>query len=123
MTVSSQCPFDYCLPYSSYCNLFTPDMQCQFNRCGVLCGHCQQGLSVVFGSSQCKKCSKIYLFIIISIAIAGIALVMMLFVLKLTVTNGTINMFIFNVIIVNTNYSGLLPNYHSPICTVLSFPF
>ena len=70
-------------------------MQCQFNRSGVLCGHCQEGLSVVFGSSQCKKCSNIFLFIIISIAIAGIVLVMMLFVLKLTVTNGTINTFIF----------------------------
>ena len=118
--LSSQCPFDYCLPYSSYLNLSIPDMQCQFNRSGVLCGHCQQSLSVVFGSSQCKKCSKIYLFIIIPIAIAGIVLVTMLFVLKLTVTNGTINSFIFYVNIVNTNYSSLLPNCHSLICVVLS---
>ena len=88
--VSSQCPFDYCLPYSSYLNLSTPNMQCQFNRFGVLCGHCQQGLSALFGSSWCKKCSNINLFIIIPIAIAGIVLVMMLFVLKLTVINGTI---------------------------------
>ncbi|XP_065897479.1 uncharacterized protein [Dysidea avara] len=117
--VSSQCPFDYCLPYSSYLNLSTPDMQCQFNRSGVLCGHCQQGLSAVFGSSQCKKCSNIYLFIMIPIAIAGIVLVMMLFVLKLTVTNGTINTFIFYVNIVNTNNSTLLPNCHSPICVLL----
>ena len=117
--VSSQCPFDYCLPYSSYLNLSTPDMQCQFNRSGVLCGHCQQGLSVVFGSSQCKKCSKIYLFIIIPIAIAGIVLVIALFALKLTIINGTINTFIFYVNIVNTNYSSLLPNCHSLICVVL----
>jgi len=46
--VSSQCPFDYCLPHSSYLNLSTPDMQCQFNRSGVLCGHCQQGESVLY---------------------------------------------------------------------------
>ena len=118
--VSSQCPFDYCLPYSTYLNLFTPDMHCQFNRSGLLCGHCQEGLSVVFGSSQCKMCSNIYLFIIIPIAIVGIALVMMLFVLKLTVTNGTISTFIFYVNIVNTNYSNLLPNCHSPICILLS---
>jgi len=63
--VSSQCPFDYCLPYSSYLNLSTPDMQCQFNRFAVACGHCQQGLSAVFGSSQCKKCSNINLFNVI----------------------------------------------------------
>ena len=117
--VSSRCPFDYCLPYSSYLNLSTPDMQCQFNRSGVLCGHCQQGLSAVFGSSRCKKCSNIYLFITIPIAIAGIVLVMMLFVLKLTVTNGTINTFIFYVNIVNTNYSSLLSNCHSLICVLL----
>jgi len=118
--VSSQCLFDYCLPYSSYLNLSTPDMQCQFNRSGVLCGHCQQGLSAVFGSSQCKECSNIYLLIIIPIAIAGVMLVMMLFVLNLTVINGTINTFIFYVNIVNTNYSTLFPNCHSPICVLLS---
>ena len=118
--VSSQCPFDYCLPYSSYLILSTHNMQCQFNRFGVVCGHCQQGLSAVFGSSRCKKCSNINLFIIIPIAIAVIVLVIMLFVLKLTVTNGTINTFIFYVNIVNTNYSNLLPNYHSPICILLS---
>jgi len=117
--VSSHCSFDYCLPYSSYINLSTPDMQCQFNRSGVLCGHCQKGLSVVFGSSQCKKCSNVYLFIIIPIAIAGIVLVIMLFTLKLTVTNGTVNTFIFYVNIINTSHSILLPNCHSPICVIL----
>ena len=70
--VSSQCPFDYCLPHSSYLNLSTPDMQCQFNRSGVLCGHCQQGLSAVLGSSRCKQCSNVYLLVIIPLAIAGI---------------------------------------------------
>ena len=117
--VSSYCPFDYCLPYSSYLSLFTPDMQCQFNRSGVLCGYCQQGLSAVFGSSQCKKCSNVYLFIIIPIAIAGLVLVIMSFALRLTVTNGTVNTFIFYVNIINTSHSILLPNCHSPICVIL----
>ena len=118
--VSSQCPFDYCLPYSSYLNLFTPDIQCRFNRSGVLCGHCQQGLSAVFGSSQCKQCSNIYLLIIIPIAIAGIVLVIILFVLNLTVTNETINTAIFYVNIINTNYSTLIPSCYSSICVLLS---
>jgi len=117
--VSTQCPFDYCLPYSSYLNLSTPDIQCQFSRSGVLCGRCQQGLSAVFGSSQCKKCSNIYLFVIIPIAIAGIVLVIMLFAFNLTVTNGTVNTFIFYVNIINTSHSTLLPNCHSPICVIL----
>jgi len=118
--VSPQCPFDYCLPYSSYVDLSTPDMQCQFNRSGVLCGHCQLGLSAAFGSSQCKKCSNIYLLIMVPIVIAGIVLVMMLFQLDLTVANGTITTFVFYVNIISMNYSTLLPNCHSPICILLS---
>ena len=33
--VSSQCPYDYCLPHSSHLNLSDPDSQCQFKRSGV----------------------------------------------------------------------------------------
>ena len=53
-TVSQNCPFDYCLPHPSHLHLSYPNSQCQFNRSGLLCGQCQQGLSTVFGSSQCR---------------------------------------------------------------------
>ena len=101
--VSSPCPFDYCLPYSSNHNLLNPDSQCQFNRTGVLCGQCHQGLSAVFGSSQCKKCSSVYLLLVIPIAIAGITLVMLLFILNLTVTDGDVNAFLLYVNVVSIN--------------------
>ena len=102
--VSLHCPFDYCLPHSSHLNLSTPDSQCQFHRSGILCGQCQQGLSAVFGSSQCKHCSNVYLLIIIPIVIAGLILVLLLFLLNLTVANGDINAFLFyaNIISINT---------------------
>ena len=103
--VSLHCPFDYCLPHSSHLNLSTPDSQCQFNRSGLLCGQCQQGLSAVFGSSQCKQCSNVYLFIIIPIGIAGLVLVLLLFVLNLTVTDGDINAFLLYVNIIGINSS------------------
>ena len=77
--LSHNCPFDYCLLSASYLNLSSPDQQCQFKRSGVLCGHCRPGLSVAFGSSQCKQCSSIWLLIVIPIAIAGIALFVMIF--------------------------------------------
>ena len=98
------CPFHYCLPHSSNLNFSTPNSQCQFNRAGKLCGHCQKGLSTVFGSSHCQQCSNIYLFLIVPIAIAGLVLVLLLFILNLTVTDGTINAFIFyaNIITINT---------------------
>ena len=118
--VSSPCPFDYCLPYASYINLSNPDSQCQFNRTGILCGQCQQGLSAVLGSSQCKMCSNIYFFLIIPIAIAGIGLVMLLFIFNLTVTDGDINAFLFYVNIVSINTPVFFPNERFIIYALIS---
>ncbi|XP_065908038.1 uncharacterized protein [Dysidea avara] len=105
--VSLHCPFDYCLPHSSQLNLSMPDSQCQFNRSGVLCGQCKHGLSTVFGSSQCKHCSNIYMLIIIPLGIAGIMLVLLLFAVNLTVTDGMINSFLLYMNIVSINTSAL----------------
>ena len=118
--VSLHCPFDYCLPHSSHLNLSTPDSQCQFNRSGLLCGQCQQGLSAVFSSSQCKQCSNVYLLIIIPIGIAGFALVLLLFVLNLTVTNGDINGFLLYVNIININTFVSFPINNTVIHTLIS---
>ena len=118
--VSPYCPFDYCLPHSSHLNLSNPDSQCQFNRSGMLCGQCQHGLSAIFGSSQCEHCSNVYLLIIIPIAIAGIVLVIMLFIFNLTVTNGTINTLIFYVNIISINMSIFSPVCYPVVCTLLS---
>ena len=118
--VSSQCPFDYCIPHSSHLNLSDPDSQCQFKRSGVLCGGCKQGLSNVFGSSRCKHCSNLYVFTIVPIAISGIVLVIMLFTFNLTVTNGIINTLIFYVNIISINYSQFCFDSNSPDCTILS---
>ena len=78
----------------------------------ILCGHCQQGLSTVFGSSHCQKCSNIYLFLIVPIAIAGLVLVLLLFILNLTVADGTINAFILYVNIISINSPVFFPQLH-----------
>ena len=113
--VSLHCPFDYCLPYSSHLNLSTPDSQCQFHRSGLLCGQCQQGLSAVFASSQCKHCSNVYLWIIIPIAIAGLILVLLLFALNLTVTDGNINPILLSVNIISINISTIFPTKNNSV--------
>ena len=120
--ISQQCPFDYCKSSSFYLNLSTPDSQCQFNRSGILCGQCQQGLSTVFGSSHCQHCSNIYLLIIIPIAVAGFVLVLLLFLLNLTVTDGTINAFILYVNIIGINDKMFFPEHHTitPLHTFIS---
>ena len=106
----SDCPLDYCLPHSSNVNLLHPDLQCQFNRTGVLCSKCQQHLSMVFGSSRCLKCTNIHILIMLIILVAGIILVVLLYILNLTVTNGTINGIIFYANIISINDSVFLVN-------------
>ena len=108
--ISLHCPFHYCLPHSSHLNFSTPNSQCQFNRSGLLCGHCQQGLSTVFSSSHCKVCSNIHLLLIIPIMFLGFLLIILLFALNLTVTDGTVNGFILYVNIISINTPILLPN-------------
>ena len=103
--MSSHCPFHYCLPNPLPFNLSNPDTQCQFKRTGLLCGKCQKGLSTVFGTPNCRPCSNAFLFTTASIALAGIVLLLILFVLNVTVTDGTINAFILYVNIVSINSS------------------
>ena len=114
--VSLHCPFDHCLPKSSNLNLSNPDSQCQLNRSGLLCGQCQQGLSTVFGSSHCKFCTNVYLFIIIPLAM----LVIILFIFNFTVANGSVNSIIFYANIININSFFLLTDYHSVRFTFIS---
>ena len=118
--VSSHCPFDYCIPYASYVNLSSPNTQCQFKRSGTLCGRCKEDFSTVFGSSQCKLCSNIYLLIVIPIVIAGIVLVLLLFIFNITIDNGIINTFIFYVNMISINYSMFFPKCNSVVCVLIS---
>ena len=120
----SDCPMDYCLPYSSNVNLLYPDLQCQFNRTGILCSQCQHHLSMVFGSSRCKECNNLHSLLIISIVIvAGIIVVVILFVLNFTVTNGGITGIIFYVNIISINDSVFLmnDNVFKPLRVFISF--
>ena len=101
---SKRCPFDYCLPHPSYVNLSNPDSQCQFNRSGLLCGHCQQHLSTTFASSQCQRCSNVYLLLILLFALLGALLVFVMFAaINLTVTEGTVIAFVLYVNIASIN--------------------
>ena len=118
--VSSNCPLNYCLQTVSNLNLSAPDSQCQFNRSGVLCGHCQEGLSAIFGSSECKQCSNVYLLIIIPIILAGMVLVTMLFIFNITISNGIINTFIFYVNIISINFSMFFPQCDSVVSMFIS---
>ena len=119
----SHCPMDYCLPYSTNVNLLYPDLQCQFNRTGMLCSQCQHPLSMVFASSRCMKCTNVHILITIIVIVAGIVLVVSLYILNLTVTNETINGIIFYANIVSINDSVFLVNNNvfKPLRVFISF--
>ena len=106
----SDCPMDYCLPYPSYVNLSYPNVQCRFNRTGILCSECEHPHSMVFGSSRCMECTNLYILITVIVVVAGIILVVLLYLLNLTVTTGTINGIIFYANIVSINDSIFLAN-------------
>ena len=108
--VHEHCPFDYCKPDSFDLDLEDSDEQCAFHRSGILCGACQYNLSHVFGTSACRECSSLWALLWVpAIALAGIALVVLLIVLNLTVSVGTINGLIFYADIVRANHATFFP--------------
>ena len=89
------CPFDYCRmdTASMLIRLEDQNVLCAFNRSGILCGGCVTNFSRVLGSSKCKICSTDFkLFaIILGWLLSGLMLVVLLMLLDLTVSVGTIN--------------------------------
>ena len=119
----SDCPMDYCLPHSFKFNLLYPNQQCQFERTGILCSQCQHSLSMVFGSSRCLKCTNLYILITIIIIVAGLILVVLLYILNLSVTKGTINGIILyaNIISINDSIFLINNNIFAPLKVFISF--
>lgn len=120
-----QCPLDYCdperkkVPISSD-NELQQDVQCQYNRTGIICGSCPEGWSMILGSSECRDdCSNISLLLILPFALAGILLVLIISCLDLTVTMGTINGLIFYANVMQDNYIYILAKHHTPVLTLI----
>ena len=119
VVVWSPCPFDYCktTPFN-FSLLADPDPQCALNRTGTLCGSCIQNFSLALGSNNCIQCNESsHLALIIPFAAAGLGLVALLMVLKLTVSIGTINGLIFYASIVKISESTgiFFPNGSIPV--------
>ena len=99
------CPFDYCDWPSAEVVPLNTETQCNWNRSGMLCGSCRSNLSNVFGSSRCLSCSSYYLFLLVPFALVGIALVIVLLLLELTIATGMLHGLIFYANVVAVNYS------------------
>ena len=99
------CPVEYCETetINISISLYKRDTQCAPNHIGVLCGACNNSTSLILGSSKCRVCSNTYLALLIPFSAAGIALVIFLSILRLTVATGMINSVILYANIVQVN--------------------
>ena len=112
------CPFDYCTRETIRFTLEDSDKQCRYNRTGLLCGACKPGLSFALATSECMRCSNSHLSLLLAFALAGVVLVIFLFVCKLNVSVGTLNGLILYTNIVAVNHSTFFPNGDTNILTV-----
>ena len=81
------------------------DVLCSHYHTGRACRRCDSanGYGKTFGSTVCEKCCNFWLFTILLYGMLGIFLILIIHLLKLTVTMGTINGLIFfcNVMSIN----------------------
>ena len=82
------CPQGNCKNTITSVDVTELDSLCVYSKTGVLCGQCQANLSVVFGITDCKMCSNIWLLTLIGYAISGVVIVTVLLTLHLTIAAG-----------------------------------
>ncbi len=99
----------------------SPDEQCAYNRSGVLCGKCEPGLSLVFTTSRCERCSDIYLLLITLFALADILLVVLILVLNITIATGNMHGLIFYANIVAANRVIFPPSLNNLLSVFISW--
>ena len=87
----------YCSPNPVTFKLNQTDTQCVDNRGHRMCGSCREGYSLLMGSNKCEHCHNNYMMIawIVLFAVMGVLLVILLIVLNLTVSVGTLNGLLF----------------------------
>ena len=99
LVISDHCPSHYCNTVNSTISttgLTTEDInttiQCDpnSNRQGLLCSQCTPGTSSQFGSFRCTQCTFAGLLLVPLGAVAGIVLIVLLFLFNFTVLQGNI---------------------------------
>ena len=85
---ASVCPPGNCKIDTLLFNVTDPFSLCESNKMGILCSQCQHNTSVVFGSTECRPCSDLWLITIIGYALFGLLLVAIMLALPLTISEG-----------------------------------
>ena len=93
---ASVCPTGYCISNLIDIDMTRKDYICHPNRRGTLCGDCVEGYSIVLGSDDCQRChSNLFLLLIIVFGVAGIAVVFILFCLRITISSKVLGGIVF----------------------------
>ena len=85
---SSVCPPGNCKIDTLLFNVTDPFSICESSKMGILCSLCQHNMSVVFGSTECRPCSDLWLITIVGYALFGLLLVAIMLALPLTISEG-----------------------------------
>ena len=85
---ASVCPPGNCKIDTPLFNVTDPFSICESSKMGILCSQCQHNMSVVFGSTECRPCSDLWLITIVGYALFGLLLVAIMLVLPLTISEG-----------------------------------
>ncbi len=107
-----RCPLDYCKDDSDSINvtLEDPSVQCDFNRNGILCGRCQKYFDLALGSLHCIPCNNNYhSALILFFALAGVVLIAIVFILRFTVSVGTLHGLLFYANVIQANHQAYFP--------------
>ena len=99
LVFSDQCPSHFCDTVNSTISTIglrsediNTTIQCDpnSNRQGILCSQCTPGTSSQFGSFRCTQCTFAGLLLVPLVAVAGIGLIILLFLFNFTVLQGDI---------------------------------
>ena len=107
-----RCPVDYYKDDNDSVNvtLEDPSVQCDFNRIEMLCGRCEKNFDLALGSLHCIPCNSNYhSALILFFVLAGVILVAVIFILRLTVSVGTLNGLLFYANIIQANHQAYFP--------------
>ena len=132
--VYPNCPYDFCRPptLSNYfINLNQPngaDIQCDYNRAGLLCGQCKDNLQLSLSTPSCIDCtnssSATYFVGLLLGGINGVVIIGILLILNLTVAQGTVNGLIFyaNILLMGRSIflSSMSPNFFTVFVHLLN---
>ena len=118
LVLCKSCPAEYCKKGAVKGTIDNPDMQCDLNRTGLLCGACAANHSLMLGRSKCQVCPNTYIALLLPFAAAGVALVVFLTSLRLTVATGTLNSVILYANILQVKRSLFFPQNTINLLTV-----